>query len=75
MHLKDELRANIIVAAEKINSLKLNISSGTVTISDEDINELKTLLEFLQESTQTLNEEVEKVSQGDFYLLSNQLYF
>lgn len=63
MDLKEELRANIIVAAEKVNSLKLNISSGNVTISDEDINELKTLLEFLQDSTKTLNEEVEKVSQ------------
>ena len=63
MGLKEELRANIIVAAEKVNSLKLNISSGNVTISDKDINELKMLLEFLQESTKTLNEEVEKVSQ------------
>ena len=63
MDLKEELRANIIVAAEKVNSLKLNISSGTVTISDKDINDLKMLLEFLQESTKTLNEEVEKVSQ------------
>lgn len=61
-NLKEELKKNIIVAAEKVNSLKLDISSGTTSISDKDINELKVLLEFLQESTVTLNEEVEKVS-------------
>lgn len=60
--LKEELKAKIIVAAEKVNSLKLNISSGTVSISDSDINELKSLLEFLQQSTKTLNEDTEKVS-------------
>ena len=60
--LKEELKKNIISAAEKVNSLKLDISSGTVVVSDDDINELKILLEFLQESTTTLNEEVEKVS-------------
>lgn len=60
--LKEELRANIINAAEKVNNLKLDISSGTVMVSDEAINELKVLLEFLQQSTTTLNEEVDKVS-------------
>lgn len=55
--LKEELKAKIIVAAEKVNSLKLNISSGTVSISDSEINELKSLLEFLQQSTKTLNED------------------
>ena len=60
--LKEELKAKIIVAAEKVNSLKLNISSGTVSISDSEINELKSLLEFLQQSTKTLNEDTEKVS-------------
>ena len=60
--LKEELKAKIIVAAEKVNSLKLNIFSGTVSISDSEINELKSLLEFLQQSTKTLNEDTEKVS-------------
>ena len=60
--LKEELKAKIIVAAEKVNSLKLNISSGTVSISDSEIKELKSLLEFLQQSTKTLNEDTEKVS-------------
>ncbi|MBQ9315165.1 MAG: hypothetical protein IJ220_09305 [Clostridia bacterium] len=60
--LKEELRSKIIAAAEKVNSLKINISSGTVTISDAEINELKSLLEFLQESTTALNDEVQKVS-------------
>ncbi len=60
--LKETLKNKIISAAEKVNSLKLNISSGTVIVSDEEINELKTLLEFLQESTSALNDEVQKVS-------------
>lgn len=60
--LKEELKKNIISAAEKVNSLKLDISAGNVVVSDSNINELKVLLEFLQESTTTLNDEVEKVS-------------
>lgn len=60
--LKEMLKSNIIKAAEKVNSLKLNISSGTVVVTDSEINELKELLEFLQESTTTLNDEVDKVS-------------
>ena len=61
-NLKDVLKSNIISAAEKVNSLKLDISSGTVIVSDSEINELKVLLEFLQESTTMLNDEVNKVS-------------
>lgn len=61
-NLKEELRTQIITAAEKVNSLKINISSGTVNVSDEEINELKVLLTFLQDSTSTLNDEVQKVS-------------
>lgn len=60
--LKAELKEKIIKAAEKVNNLKLNITNGSVEVSDQDINELKTLLEFLQQSTQTLNEDVEKIS-------------
>lgn len=61
IELKEKLKSNIIKAADKVNTLKINISSGTVSISDNDINELKVLLEFLQKSTTTLNEEVDKV--------------
>lgn len=61
IELKEKLKSNIIKAADKVNTLKINISSGTVSISDNDINELKALLEFLQKSTTTLNEEVDKV--------------
>lgn len=60
--LKAELKEKIIKAAEKVNNLKLNITNGSVEVSDQDINELKTLLEFLQQSTKTLNEDVEKIS-------------
>lgn len=61
-NLKGELRSKIISAAEKVNTLKINISSGTMTVTDEEINELKKLLEFLQNSTSALNDEVQKVS-------------
>lgn len=61
-NLKSELRTKIILAAEKVNSLKINISNGSVEISDQNINELKSLLEFLQQSTKTLDEDVEKIS-------------
>lgn len=60
--LKEELKTKIIATAEKVNSLKINISSGTATISDEEVAELKSLIEFLQESTSALNEDVKKVS-------------
>lgn len=61
-NLKEQLRSKIISAAEKVNSLKINISTGTVNISDAEISELKMLLEFLQDSTNALNDEVQKVS-------------
>lgn len=60
--LKEELKSNIIVAADKVNTLKINIYSNNNTISDETINELKVLLEFLQQSTKTLDEDVLKIS-------------
>ncbi len=60
--LKESLKANIAIAVEKVNNLNINISNGSALISDEEINELKILLEFLQQSTNTLNEEVDKVS-------------
>lgn len=61
-NLKEQLKSNIVEAANKVNNLKINISTGDVVVSDEDINELKQLLEFIQESTTTLNDEVDKVS-------------
>ncbi len=60
--LKGELREKILIAAEKVNNMNINISNGSVEVSDSEINELKILLEFLQQSTTTLNDEVEKVS-------------
>ena len=60
--LKESLKSNITIAAEKVNTMNISISNGSISVSDQEINELKVLLEFLQQSTSTLNEEVEKVS-------------
>ncbi|MBR3281485.1 MAG: hypothetical protein IKI57_06615 [Clostridia bacterium] len=60
---KSNLSEQIKVAAEKINDLKIEVSENTTSISDEKLNELKNLLEFLQESTKTLNEDAHNVSQ------------
>lgn len=59
---KNELSDEIIVAAEKINNLKLDVSENSVIITDEKLEELKTLLQFLQESSTTLEEDATKVS-------------
>ena len=59
---KTNLSNQIISAAEKINSLKIEVSENDTSISDEKLNELKNLLEFLQESTKTLNEDANNVS-------------
>ena len=56
------LSNEIIKAAEKINGLKLDITSNYSDISDEQLNELKDLLEFIQESTVTLNEDATTLS-------------
>lgn len=60
--LKEELKSKIVVAAEKINALKLDISEDKVVISDETLEELKNLLQFLQTSKETLEEDVDKTS-------------
>ena len=60
--LKEELKGKIVVAAEKINALKLDISEDKVVITDETLEELKNLLQFLQTSKETLEEDVEKTS-------------
>ena len=60
---KTNLSTQIKAAAEKINELKIEVSENATSISDEKLNELKSLLEFLQESTKTLNEDAHNVSQ------------
>lgn len=60
--LKTELKDKIVVAAEKINSLKIEVSQEKVEITDTVLNELKQLLEFLQDSKTTLENDVEKIS-------------
>lgn len=58
--LKAELKDKIVIAAEKINDLKFEISQDNVVITDESLEELKELLEFLQDSRDTLEEDVER---------------
>lgn len=60
---KEQLSEKITLAAEKINNLKLEVSENSVVITEEKLTELKMLLQFLQESTTTLNEDVTKISQ------------
>lgn len=59
---KSNLSNQIVVAAEKINNLKIEVSEDDSSISDEKLDELKILLEFLQNSTRTLNEDATNVS-------------
>ena len=60
--LKDELKNEIVKAANKVNSLKIEVSKDSVAITDEMLEELRELLTFLQESKKTLEEDVEKIS-------------
>ena len=60
--LKEELKSKIIVAAQKVNTLRIDISNDTAVIPDETIVELKNLLEFLQEAKITLENDAEKIS-------------
>ena len=57
---KANLSNQISIAAESINSLR--ISEDVSNISDEKLEQLKSLLEFLQDSTRTLNEDAATVS-------------
>jgi len=59
---KTQLSNQIQIAAEKINTLKLEVSEDKVVITEEKLEELKSLLQFLQESSTTLNEDATKVS-------------
>ncbi len=59
---KEELKSQIVVAAEKVNGLKLEVTNNSYQISEETLEELKSLLNFLQDSKKTLEEDVEKIS-------------
>ncbi len=59
---KTLLSNQIKKAADEINNLKLEVMEDDNTISDTKLSELKGLLEFLQESTRTLNEDATNVS-------------
>lgn len=59
---KKQLTDKIVIAAEKINNLKIEVSENSVIITEEKLNELKILLQFLQESSTTLEEDATKVS-------------
>ena len=61
-NLKEELKSQIVDAATKVNELKIEVYRENVDITTETIEELKTLLTFLQESKKTLEEDVEKIS-------------
>ncbi len=59
---KASLSDEITTAAEKINTLKIEVTEDASKISDEKLAELKDLLEFLQSSSKTLNEDATTVS-------------
>ena len=59
---KEKLSNEIVNAAGKINNLRIEVSENATTISDEKLEELKVLLEFLQTSSKTLNEDATTVS-------------
>ena len=58
--LKNELKEKIVKAAEKINTMKIEIEKDNVVITDEMLDELKELLQFLQDSKDTLEVDVER---------------
>jgi hypothetical protein len=60
--LKEELKKEIVKAANKVNNLKIEVSNDSVVITEESLEELKELLTFLQNSKKTLEEDVENIS-------------
>lgn len=61
--LKEELKEEIVNAVNKVNNLKIDIAiNEEIVITDDGIEELKELLNFLQNSKKTLEEDVEKIS-------------
>lgn len=61
-NLKNNLKNKIVLAAEKINALKIEISKDDVDIADSTLQEFKNLLQFLQESKNTLETDAERTS-------------
>ena len=57
--LKNHLKERIIQSADKINSLRIDTSVDEISFTDETLQELKALLQFLQESKATLETDVE----------------
>lgn len=62
INLKEELKVEILKAAKKVNNLRIDISADKVDIDESTLNELKQLLEFLQDAKTTLEIDAEKVS-------------
>lgn len=60
--LKEELKVEILEAAKKVNDLRIDISADKVDIDDTTLNELKELLEFLQDAKTTLEMDAEKIA-------------
>ena len=55
-----KVKEKIVKAAEKINTMKIEIEKDNVVITDEMLDELKELLQFLQDSKDTLEVDVER---------------
>ena len=62
MRLKEELKIEILESAKKVNDLRIDISADKVDIDEVTLNELKELLEFLQDAKTTLETDAEKIS-------------
>ena len=60
--LKESLKQKIVEAASKVNDLKLEVSNDSLSITDETLEELRNLLNFLQVSKRTLEEDVDKIA-------------
>ncbi len=59
---KTKLSNEIGNAVSKINVLKVEVSENTSAIDDKKLDDLKILLDFLKDSTTTLNEDAKNVS-------------
>lgn len=59
---KAQLSEEILIAVENINNLKLEVSEDKVVITEEKLEELRVLLQFLQDSSKTLEEDATNVS-------------
>lgn len=59
---KNRLKEKIVLAVEKINMMKIDISKNDNELSDETLSELKEILQFLQDSKTTLENDVDRTS-------------